>query len=74
MATAGAGMGSFLGRDDGEDAADLTVAGISGALGAIMTWPFAGPIVALEAQGPRGSGRYERLVPALVAATVALCS
>lgn len=73
IATAGAGVGSFLGRRAGDEARkDLTMSGISGSLGSIMTLPFAGPLMALETQEDREVGRYERLVPALIAASVAL--
>ena len=55
VATAGAGLGTLVG-DRGSsrrETADLTMAGISGAFGSIMTFPFAGPLLALELQEDR---------------------
>jgi H+/Cl- antiporter ClcA len=75
-ATLGAGVGTGLAeRDpDADDraVADLSFAGISGVFGALLTFPFAAPVIALEVQRDDRFGSYARLIPGLVAAATAL--
>lgn len=75
IATAGAGLGTAVAdRAGGDDTLvhTLTFAGISGVFGGLLTFAFATPLIGLELQQDRQLGRYERLVPALIAATVSL--
>lgn len=75
IATAGAGLGTLVAERTGGGAdatRTLTFAGISGVFGGVLTFPFATPLIGLELQQDREIGRYERLVPALIAATVGL--
>lgn len=76
VATLGAGLGTAVAERDpdasADDVADVTFAGIAGVFGALLTFPFAAPAIALELQRDDRFGPYSRLLPGLVAAVVAL--
>lgn len=75
LGTLGAGIGTGVSEKVGGDqemTKDLTFAGISSVFGGLATTPYAGPIMALEAHHERWAFSHKRLIPGLVAATVAL--
>lgn len=75
-ATAGAGLGTAFGqrRPDArdEDVEDQAFAGMAGVFGALVTFPFAVPVIALEMMDTARFSGYRRLLPGLVSGTVAL--
>lgn len=58
--------------DDEAEVADAAFAGLSGVFGALLTFPFAVPLLALEMQHPTRFDGYRRLLPGVISATVAL--
>ncbi|WP_018156251.1 chloride channel protein [Demetria terragena] len=75
VAGLGAGVGHETARRmklDDEHSKDLTFAGVSGVFGALASFPFAAPIIAMETHAGKRFGSYGRLIPGLVAGVVAL--
>lgn len=75
LGTLGGSIGTAVGQryERTEEATqDLTFAGISGVFGALGTFPFAGPIMALEVYQDRWQNTPARMLPGIVSATAAL--
>lgn len=75
LGTLGGSIGTAVGQryERSEEATeDLTFAGISGVFGALSTFPFAGPIMAMEVYEDRWHNTPARMLPGVVSATTAL--
>lgn len=75
LGTLGAGIGTGVAaktKGSREDTEDLTFSGISAVFGGLGTFPYVGPVMALEVHDEKWATSHKRLVPGLVAATSAL--